>query len=118
MTTDVAAKAWETCFNQLKSIRALQDDWDGAGSEPISGEIVDSVHNILSQLSKKHFDDPPDRIIASPSGSIIIEWHDRNSYIGAEIEEPYVVEWMARNAYGTIHKTTTYSRRLNDRTNS
>jgi hypothetical protein len=77
-------------------IRTLENDWDGAGAEPIASSLIDSAFDILAQIRDRGFGDPPSGVVASPSGSIVIEWHDRNSYRGAEIEEPYVVEWMVR----------------------
>lgn len=108
---EINHRAWKECFDRLESVRSFQADWDGAGAEPIPVPIINSALDFLSQLHERYSDDPPTNVVASPSGSIIIEWHTHDSYRGAEIEKPYEVEWMIRNALGTIHRTRRFPAR-------
>lgn len=89
-----AIEAWNHCLRQIVSIRSLGENWDGAGARPIRDLLIKTANLLLEKLRTANTDIPPSRIVATPSGSILFEWHTQDGYIEAEIEEPLVIEWM------------------------
>lgn len=118
--TDVTPKTqreWHDGFEQLRAIRDLDEDWDDAGSEPISAAIIDSAEDIMRQLEEAGSPllgqlGVPHNVVPSPCGSVCIEWRTNGLFVGAEIEEPYVVEWMIEVSTGKYaHKTERFEPR-------
>jgi len=98
---------WKSCFKQISYIRSLNDDWDEAGAAKIRESIVDSAEFVLHRYRAAGAM-PPTGVLPSPSGSVVIEWHEPGSYVGAEIEDPSEIQWMIRRkGYKTLHRTDT-----------
>ena len=80
-------------LRDIASIRALEQDWDSNGSAPIPVALCDSVVDVVEQLIKRG-NQPPDRICASPTPGIIIEWQSTDDHMEIEMDVPYFAEWM------------------------
>jgi hypothetical protein len=88
-------RQWTERAADLRRIRSLRDDWDGEGAEAPRPEVVDSVEDLLELLRRNQSLPPPSRVVASPNGSVIIEWQmEGGAYREAECSEPYRAEWM------------------------
>jgi hypothetical protein len=70
----------------------LGDDWDGKGALAPGIGVLRAAAELIGQASNAL--PPPARIVASPTGSIVVEWEVGGSYLEAEIEEPGRAEWM------------------------
>lgn len=87
---------WDRANEQLDHIQTLRQNWDGAGSNPISSDITETARDFLRCLSKEDPSDPPSNVLASPNGSVVIEWHTHSSYRVTEVEGiPGDIEWVA-----------------------
>ncbi|WP_027793370.1 hypothetical protein [Paraburkholderia acidipaludis] len=54
---------------QLSDVKALGEDWDGHGAASIDVAIVNNAKSLLMLLRN-----PPDYLLPSVSGTILIEW--------------------------------------------
>lgn len=77
-------------FDSLYRILGYQDDWDGQGTRKPLLEIIRSA----VRFTGRHMADPPDRIVVTPSGDILMEWHEGDDYREAEFTNGVVAEWM------------------------
>lgn len=91
---------WQQSVFRLQEIENLDADWDGEGAEKIDYDIIRSAEALFERLSSTSV--PPSRIVPTQDGAIVIEWHNNGAYTEAEIETPYLVEWMHRSPQGTI----------------
>lgn len=88
-------RQWSERITNLRRLRSLRDNWDSEGAEAPRPEVVDSIEVLFGSLRSDRSLPPPSRIVASPSGSVIIEWQiERGTYLEAECSEPYHAEWM------------------------
>ena len=90
----VVESLWRRCENELLQIRKLNDDWDGLGAEHPQPEVVDSVLELVSQFRKESQVPPPIRIVASPAGTVVLEWQLPSVRLEVEITKPYQAECM------------------------
>ena len=72
----------------IEQIAALEPNWDGAGATPPSRLVINRAMAMLERC------DPPTRIAASNSGSILIEWLKMGAYTEVEITDGPVAEWL------------------------
>ncbi len=92
---DEQEEDWEARFEDLVSIRTLHNDWDGMGAEAPLQELVDSALELFRLLRLPQSDTPPpSRIVASPLGTVVFEWHLDTSYLEVEIPQPDFFQWM------------------------
>lgn len=88
-------KQWSERMADLLRIESLRDNWDGEGAEAPLPELVDSLVELLSTFRAEQTAPPPSRVVASPIGSVVIEWQlEDNVYAELECSEPYRAEWM------------------------
>jgi hypothetical protein len=86
---------WNRVSERILEISNLKDDWDGAGAIGVPDEIVNTAWMLFTYL-RHAGGGPPDRIVPGPDGSILFEWQYGNVYLEADIERPWVVEWMRK----------------------
>lgn len=84
---------WRDRLDKLARLSLLADDWDGMGATKPQPQLVESAAELIRLLRDRDLS-PPSRIVASPTGSIVIEWQSLDIYIEAEITKPYHVEYM------------------------
>lgn len=87
---------WAQWFENLLSIRSLQDDWDGDGADAPTPEVVDAASRFLNAIRRSKQFPVPNRIVPSPNGTVVIEWQLPNIYIEAEITAADTIEWMVQ----------------------
>jgi len=99
-------RLWMERVVNLRRIRSLRDDWDGEGANAPKPEVVDSVEDLFGLLRRNQSLPPPSRVVASSTGSVIIEWQmEGGVYFEAECSEPYRIEWMLETPNeGTVHR--------------
>lgn len=71
-------------FEKLKSIEALEDNWDGYGSPKISKEVLDTTESLLVDILQRNF-----KISSmSPTGDneIVISFGNSENFIDISIE--------------------------------
>lgn len=88
-------KQWAMRIEDLLRIRLLRDNWDGEDAPAPAPEVIDSVLELFPLLRTQAELPPPNRIVPSREGGIVIEWQfDPDHYLEAECSEPYRAEWM------------------------
>jgi hypothetical protein len=87
-------REWVLRSRELQSLRKLEDNWDGNGAEAPLPELIENAIEFFAFYRESRKVSPPDRIVASPNGSIVFEWQSADTYMEVEIEEPYTAEWM------------------------
>lgn len=92
---------WQQSKQRLIDIQKLDEGWDGEGAEKIDPEIIKTAKILFQQLSENS-SDVPSRIIPTNDGAVVIEWRLDGFYTQAEIETPYLIEWMERSPEGII----------------
>ena len=93
--------AWNECFEQLDRISLLEDDWDGLGADAPAREVVDDAYSYLNGLRAETMP-PPSRTIATPDGSILLEWlTDSKDRLEIEFSEPGLLECYWRECGST-----------------
>jgi hypothetical protein len=85
----------------LRRIVSYQDDWDGNGAVAPSPEVLRTVRQFMDRWSREDRL-PPGRIVASPAGSVVLEWREGGRYLEAEIDEPGTIEWMLEAPDGSF----------------
>ena len=95
MTSSESEQAlrWKRCTAQLRLMMTLPDNWDGFGAEAPRHDVL-ALAFALVDVYRWRDAPPPSRIVASPSGSVVIERHWPGGYGEVEIEEPYVLQFM------------------------
>ena len=84
---------WRTMLQQFDQLYALQEGWDGDDAEAPDADVLDSVVQLLNTLFDREFP-PPNRIVPSLQGGVVIEWRSEKRYLEIEIEDPYCGEVM------------------------
>jgi hypothetical protein len=90
---DPSADAWKKVIGKLYSMMSLSDDWDGLESPSPNPFIVAGAIELTRDLIAKDYP-PPNRVVATPSGTVGFEWQISGSYMEAELVTPYRSEWM------------------------
>ena len=85
---------WDKYRSQIISFGSLREDWDEAGGEPPSPELIDRALEILSREERSGRYPPPVRAVPTNAGGIVIEWQFDGIYLEAEICDLYQIEWM------------------------
>ena len=102
-------QAWSQRTDDLLSIRRLKDDWDGLGARAPDAQLVDSAIDLLKLLMYQDQLPPPHRIVATPTGTLLLEWQMGPIYLESEITSPYHAEWMLEHPGGrTEHEATSW----------
>ena len=83
---------WDLAQSALRQIAMLREDWDGAGALPIQSGILQACNRLLNRYMRSD-EQPPDRIVPSPDGSVFFAWSTDAGLIEAEIDEPTTVEF-------------------------
>jgi hypothetical protein len=86
--------AWEKAIRKIRAMMALRDDWDGLGASAPSSAIV--FHAM--RLARRKLETPsypaPTRVVATPSGTIGLEWQQGSVYTEAEIVGSNQSDWV------------------------
>ena len=93
-----SANAWENSMRVVQSMTGLEDDWDGLGAKAPSQQIVQGALLYLQRL-QGYSPVAPDRTLAGPTGSVIIEWQSGGSILEIEFEEFGVAEYCRKEAF-------------------
>ena len=86
-------RRWAAALETVHAMYSLEADWDGNGCAAPDPLLVMSATYFLSQL-KNTMHPPPSRVVPSPTGGVLIEWHQDQVYTEAEIAVPFRCEWM------------------------
>jgi hypothetical protein len=90
--SNMPGRAYSDAIDDLLSIRELQNDWDGEGSDAPSIELTYWVGSYLIKLRDAGFP-VPDRIVATVNATIQLEWENNlGGYLEIEAVEPNQVE--------------------------
>lgn len=84
---------WGVASRKLASFEAMDEDWDGAGALAPDPWVLITAEYLLRRLERAR-QRAPSRILPSPSGEILFEWHVGDVYLEAEIVGLGEVEWM------------------------
>lgn len=88
-------------IRQIERLQIGSDEWVEMGAEPPSIEVILSTLELLARVMIDHPNWPiPARVVPSPSGSVLIEWHVRGLYMEAEVLQPGYAEWMCEVSPG------------------
>ena len=87
---------WEALAEAMRAIERLEDDWDDLGSSAPTQEVSASAFVFFDWLRQWDPTNPPDRILASPTGSYIFEWQPEGMVVEAEIQDPWIVEFSVK----------------------
>lgn len=90
-------------LRDLETVGSYGDDWDGQGSVAPAPALVRFAQQLIYQLCAQERMMPPERVVASPRGGLVLEWRHPEGYVEAEIEEPGRVEWMLETLHGEFH---------------
>jgi hypothetical protein len=80
-------EAWTKCTDALDAIEQLKEDWDGLGASAPDSAVVRSAKSFLALSQRQQPSLPPTRVLASPDGSVVMEWQNDSSILEVEIEE-------------------------------
>lgn len=98
--------AWRRLYEQMFSFLSLQDDWDGADARAPDMHRIATACRLMKQLEARGITTPA-RVLPTPDGGILIEWHADGEYTEAEIVSASRIEWMQRSAGGAyVHWET------------
>lgn len=86
-------KSWNRAIDTLLGFGALPDDWDGLGAAAPRPPLIQSAIKFASHLQDQGVD-PPAVVSPGPDGTILFTWQDRDTYVNAEIDHTFRVEWM------------------------
>lgn len=82
-------EAWKQCLDTILSIRELEADWDGQGTEAPTPEVVDSAL-ILAVMLRERKVRPPTSTTQGVCGDVCIEWQWWDlTTLSLEVTEPY-----------------------------
>ena len=94
VTSTTEGDAWNRCIEDLLKMPGLPDGWDGSDAVAPRADIVDSAIALINLLQDDPEALPPSRVVASPNGTIILEWQMGPDYMEAEVIEPYHAECL------------------------
>lgn len=93
---------WRRLERDLSLLARLPDNWDMGGATSPSPEVLASVAALLEMLRTDTAHMPPSRVVASPNGSIVLEWQTPFGYSEIEIAEPYHGDCMYTDDAGEM----------------
>lgn len=91
-----SVQAWERIALELKRISLFDYDWDDLDAERPNDEVISDAFRLLWALKDSEPWNPPGRVVASPTGTIIFEWQYQDALIEVEIEEPGIAEYCLK----------------------
>lgn len=99
-------RQWANLTEELRHIRSLGNNWDEEGAQGPEPQVVDSVEDLFMLLRNNLSLPPPSRVVASPNGSVVVEWQIGDGrYMEVECSEPYRAEVMyVTPGMPTIHE--------------
>jgi len=80
-----------TNIERIQSFAELKPNWYCEGATPPSRQVIARAIVMMDRC------EPPCRVAAFPSGSILLEWRNMGTYKEAEISDSPVIEWMERH---------------------
>lgn len=83
---------WGKARDELRKMRVLKDDWDGAGTAAPSKEIIFKAFGVVNFLESIAYP-PPNRVHVTVNATICFEWHRDGVYMEAEVVNDWKVEW-------------------------
>lgn len=96
---------WELASSKLATISSLPNDWDEGGADAFDPRIIRTASDLLAHYRAKGTP-PPQAVVPSPDGSVVLEWYGEGNYVSAVIEVPGVAEVMEKsNEHGAIFTT-------------
>jgi hypothetical protein len=84
---------WRSVSDEVSRFSNLQYDWDGLNADAQDPEIVETALRLIDLLSKKGYP-APSAWVATPSGTVGLEWHAGKNYLEIEVVTPSLIEWM------------------------
>lgn len=108
---------------QLNSLAALENNWDGEGSLPISTAMLESAAALLFSIAKRSHDVnvvlPIPHVAPIPGGALQLEWRAYRRYLELEFVTPNSVRAVARKgrsirSLGTVGLVKPKLRRILD----
>lgn len=92
---------WRARFEDLGQIGELQPNWDGEGADVPGRMVLLSVEALLRRMYAQQ-ETPPSRIVATPDGTVVIEWQYLGAYRECEIADSGKAEWLLQMASGDV----------------
>lgn len=89
------SKVWAAIEIELGSFAQLPFGWDGDNAAPPATECISDARRYFALLVERNAA-PPDRVLPTPSGTIMAEWHDGLSYREAEFVGNDTIEFMSQ----------------------
>lgn len=93
-----ARSGWSHIVDELLAMYAMKDDWDGLGAEAPCPSLVRSAMHLVRLLRELPANPIPSRVVPTPIGTILFEWHPAGRYEEWEITEPYMAHCMLAQA--------------------
>ncbi|HEX4145661.1 MAG TPA: hypothetical protein VHY91_19300 [Pirellulales bacterium] len=87
-----ALPTWARITQELASIEALPDDWDGGGGEAIAPVVIQRCRDLLLSL-RAQGKDCPRSVRPTPDAAVVFEWAYGPVRIEAELSVDST-EWM------------------------
>ena len=85
---------WKKAIRKIHRMLALRDDWDGLGAKAPSSATVDHAIRVArAKLNTRDYP-APTRVIATPAGTIGLEWQKGPVYTEAEVGGSNQSDWM------------------------
>ncbi|MFZ5620857.1 MAG: hypothetical protein ACOY5W_07535 [Pseudomonadota bacterium] len=91
-------EAYTKALEKMMSILNLRDNWDGEDARAPEEDITQTALMLFHQSMLNEF--YPSRISPTHEGSIVFEWQANSTYLQAEVEMPYRIDWMERDQNG------------------
>ena len=85
---------WLRVVRRIHGMQALRDDWDGLGAIAPSLETIRQALLLAEVKWRTNDYAAPTRVVASPAGTIVLEWQQGSTYTEAEVAEENRSEWM------------------------
>lgn len=105
---------WRSVSDEVSRFSNLQYDWDGLNADAQDPEIVETALRLIDDFCKNGYP-PPTSWIATPSGTVGLEWYTRKNYLEIEIVTPSLIEWMTVDQNERAeHGSWNYFPKLND----
>ncbi len=78
---------WAQLIDRLRSLRDLEDDWDGQGALAPCAAFIDGAITLAQQFEANH-SMPADFAIAGANGTVFLEWRLAAGFLEIEIAAP------------------------------
>lgn len=98
--SNLRSEETSTWINDLYRIMSLSEDWDGLGAVAPSPLALRAAIELLEQLVSDDVP-PPDRVLPTPMGAILIEWQRKEAYLEATVTRTGAIEWMLESPPGS-----------------